>query len=222
VGKDQRLCESGLAFFGRITASVSHDINNVLSTMGEFSGLLQDFIEAGQQKGDIPPERLQRLADGLAAQVQKGAAIVKRLNRFAHTTDEPRKSIELSEFLELIMALSQRFAGLKQVTLKAAFAAEPITIQTSPFMLQQVVFHCIDLALVTADRNHPVTVSTSAEEQGAGITVAFRPIQQPAADDERITLIRELAEELGGTVSAGPADSNLYLVDLRLPTSLPV
>jgi len=221
VDHDRRLRESGLAFFGRITASVSHDINNVLSTMGEYSGLLQDFILAGQQQGGIPPERLQRMADGLAAQVQKGAMIVKRLNRFAHTTDEAIKPVNVSEFLELIVALAQRFAGLKQISLETKFTPDAISIQTNPFLLQQAVFTCLDLALSTADPDHPVTISTASDDPGALIAVAFSPAGDLSLDDQRFALLSILMSELGGTYATAANADGHYVLSLQLPQILP-
>jgi len=221
VDQDHRLRESGLAFFGRITASVSHDINNVLSTIGEYSGLLQDFILVGRQKGGIPPERLQRMADGLATQVQKGAAIVKRLNRFAHTTDEAAKLVNVSEFLELIVALAQRFAGLKQIPLETDFTPGAISIQTNPFLLQQAVFTCIDLALSTAQPDQPVAISTAPGEPGARITIMFSPGDDLAEDDQRFVVLSTLMSELGGTSTAKTNANGHYLLTLQLPQILP-
>ncbi len=219
--RERRLRESALAFFGRITASVSHDVNNVLSTMGELSGLLQDFILAGQESAGMAPAKLQRVADGLTAQVQKGAAIVKRLNRFAHSADDSAKTVDLVEQLDSIAALAQRFATLKQVSLETNFGDESIFLRTNPFLLQQAVFLCIDTALLSADQGCPVIVSACKREGGAEIVVTSRLLGTSDEIDARLSLLSLLMQELGGTVENVPGQDGTHRLVLIIPRDKP-
>ena len=49
--RDLAARQNGFAFFGAITASLSHELNNVLATIKELSGLLEDLVHA------VKPER---------------------------------------------------------------------------------------------------------------------------------------------------------------------
>ena len=219
--RERRLREMGLAFFGRITASVSHDVNNVLSTMGELSGLLQDFIVAGQESAGIAPARLQRVADGLTAQVQKGAIIVKRLNRFAHSADDSAKTVDLVEQLDSIAVLAQRFATLKQVSLETDFPREPISLRTNPFLLQQAVFLCIDTALLCADQSCPVIVSALKREDGVEIVITSALLDRSDELDARMSHLVLLMQELGGTVENVPGQDGTHRLVLTIPRDKP-
>jgi signal transduction histidine kinase len=211
---------TGLAFFGRLTASASHDINNVLSIVGELSGLLEDTLEAAPESG-VPPDRLRRVADGLEAQVQKGAGIVKRLNQFAHSADEPVKSVDLVAQLEAVTALAQRFATLKRMTLQTDLPQEEIALPTNPFLFQQAVFLCIDTALRSEDQESPVTVSAEAHDGGAEVKITGSLTMADDELQERTDLLRLLAEELGGSADFVKNGSGPDHFVLRLPPSQP-
>ena len=53
-----------LRFFGTMTASISHEINNVLAMVNELSGLFADSLMLAQKKGrPLDPERLAGIVD---------------------------------------------------------------------------------------------------------------------------------------------------------------
>jgi hypothetical protein len=89
----------GFVFFGKMTASISHEIKNVLAIINE-----KVKTQAGRIKNQI------RRADG----------IVKNMNKFAHSVDESLMSVDLAELSELMAALSGRFAYMRGVKLEPA------------------------------------------------------------------------------------------------------
>ena len=56
--------ENSLAFFGAITASVSHELNNVMSIIDQNNGLLKDLLAVGHP---ISNERLERINNSITA-----------------------------------------------------------------------------------------------------------------------------------------------------------
>jgi signal transduction histidine kinase len=216
---ETRLRLTGLAFFGRLTASASHDINNVLSIVGELSGLLEDTLDTAPE-GGVPPERLRRVADGLATQVQRGARIVKRLNRFAHSADEPVKSVDLMEQLEAVTALAQRFATLKRMTLQTNLPDDEITLSTNPFVLQQAVFLCIDTFLRSEDQDTPVIVSAEPRDSGAEVKITGPLTLADGELQEQASLLQLLARELGGSADFVKNGSEPGCFAIRLPSDL--
>ena len=213
----QGVYRSGPAFFGRITASVTHEINNVLSTVGELSGLLEDLVAAGAQKGPIPPEKLRHLAERLTAQVSKGTAIIKRLNRFAHSTDEPAKTVDLGDTLALVVALAGPFARRKQATLETHAAGEPFNVQTDPFLLEHAVFLGLEYALQSGDPRWLITVSAARHEQIAEIIISFVPLEVPAMTGASWPLLAVLMRQLGGTVACTSGENNTHHLVLTIP-----
>ena len=114
--KDPLLHELELAFFGTITASVSHELNNILSIINEYSGLLDDLILAESKGKPIEKVRIQKIALNIAEQIKRQRDIIKLLNRFAHRVDVPIAQFNLNELVNDIIKLSQRFASLRRIS----------------------------------------------------------------------------------------------------------
>ena len=71
-------------------------------------------------------------------EVSRADTVVKRLNTFAHSPDKPLASIDLQRLLESVEALSQRLASMKSVGLEVRPPAEPMTLQSNPFLLHPI------------------------------------------------------------------------------------
>ncbi len=169
---DQRLLrEQGLAFFGAITASVSHELNNVISIIEQTAGLLDDLLYGARQGRPIEPESLQRIADGIGKQTNRGVGIIGRFNTFAHMADHPAQEYELNQTLSNLTGLCQRFADMKRVKLMTNPSADEILMYGSPFEVQQVLFLCIRHMLDNAERDDSVSISAETVGTEAQILV---------------------------------------------------
>jgi C4-dicarboxylate-specific signal transduction histidine kinase len=99
---------TGLAFFGKMTASISHEIKNVLAIINENAGLLEDITLMAERGIPINLDRLKTQAERIKNQIRRADVIVKNMNRFAHSVDESLMSVDLAELLEFLAALSRR------------------------------------------------------------------------------------------------------------------
>ena len=215
--REQLLRESGLAFAGRVTASVTHELNNVLSTVSELSGLLEDIAAAGSLSGALAQERLARIATGLTAQVKRGAAIVKRLNRFAHGADDAIQSVDVAGLIELIAGLADPLIRRHEVTLETAIDGAPPVIETNTFVLEQLLYLWIDLAASASDRTQPITVSCRPHSSGAEIEIAWYPAQAVEHRSDQESLFEVLAQELCGAVRTVSGDDGSRHRIITLP-----
>lgn len=154
----------GVAFFGAITASVSHELNNVIAIVDQTGGLLQDMIAARERGTAIDADRLARAAESVRQQAVRGLSIIRRLNRFAHSADEPSCAFDASEVLENLAGLCQRFAELKRVRLDFHPAPQAAPVIGNPFLLQASVFQACGLALAAAQRDDTITLSIAAAD----------------------------------------------------------
>jgi len=191
------LREHELAFFGQVTASLSHQINNVLTIVNELGGLLGDMTASGNV-GEAQGERLGRLAERILGNVERGTEYLRLLNRFAHTVDQPSADVGAAEQVRLVAALAQRFAELRQARLAVEAPAAGPVLRTSPFRLLHALFACVQGAL-DADGVGVITVTV---ETAAGV-VRFR-IQADREVDrtgpahaDRLRLLEELCDGLG-------------------------
>src|SRR5574340_556498 len=105
-----------LQVFGKISAAVSHDLKNVLAIINESAGLLDDLALRAAKGIEIPPERLNIATARILKQVKRGDAVLKNLNRFAHTTDAPILQTNVAETMALMVDLARRQAVMIEVT----------------------------------------------------------------------------------------------------------
>jgi len=173
--------ESGLQFFGKMTASISHEIKNVLAIINENAGLLEDLILMAEQGKAIDPQRLKTMSQTLMRQVKRADTILKNLNRFAHSADASLQTIDLNDLIELLAALSSRFAALRGITLNPKLDPSPVTLRTSPFLLMNLLWLCLDFAMAAAGDDKVVELVT--QKADAGIQIRFKRIACLAEGD---------------------------------------
>jgi len=214
----RRLREEGLRFFGATTAGQSHEITNVLNIINELAGLQTDLLAAADGGHEVNLSRLRALAERIQKQVDRGEAIVRNLNRFAHSVDVPVAVFDLREVLERVVFLAQRPASLRRTRLDAAFPAESISIEGNPFCVQQAVYLAIDLTLNAATEQRRVTVSYDVRPSGPEIAVTSAdPLALDPGAEERLMLLARLLGEIGGQVIERPSSASPYRLTLALP-----
>jgi C4-dicarboxylate-specific signal transduction histidine kinase len=168
------IAESGLQFFGKMTASISHEIKNVLAIINENAGLLEDFALMAEGGAAIEPERLKTLSHALMKQVERADTIVKNMNRFAHSTDASLQTIDLDDVMRLLTALSNRIAVTRGITLNLKLNESAMTIRTSPFLLMNLLWLCLDFAIDAAGEGRAVELAT--QKADAEVHIRFKPI----------------------------------------------
>jgi len=137
------ICQTGIQFFGKITASISHEAKNCLAIINENAGLLQDFIYMAEKGTPLDPERLNTLAGKIMNQISRSDQIFKNMNRFAHSSDKEINQEDLGELIDLIVTLSTRIASTKNTSLTFIKPEKNVKVTTSPFLLEALVFSCL-------------------------------------------------------------------------------
>jgi C4-dicarboxylate-specific signal transduction histidine kinase len=182
-----------LLFFGKVSASVSHELKNILAVINEQAGLLSDLAALAARGLPLDPDRLTMASTSLLRQVRRGDAILGHLNRFAHTADTTRREISLAETAALATALGQRQAAMLQVSLEAAPGTDAM-VATDPFVLCRLLAACLEWAMASPDARKTITVAVEVLPEGPALVVAGHA-PEAAPDDAR--LCQDLAERLG-------------------------
>ena len=163
------ISETGLQFFGKLSASISHELKNVMAIINENAGLLEDLTVMAEKGMPIDPQRLRTQATRIMKQIRRGDDIIKNMNRLAHSVDEPLRQADLNDTLALVCALSGRFASMRGVTLELEPTSTQIPIITNPFFLQNLIWLCLDFAMGSAGTGKTVVLRTEKIERGAKI-----------------------------------------------------
>jgi len=166
--------ETGLQFFGKMSASISHELKNVLAIINENAGLLEDFCLMADRGIAFNPERLKTMSAAVKNQINRADVILKNMNRLAHSIDATFTMVALNEIIELLLALTGRFAAMRGVTVKSNLPPQPVIISTSPYFLMNLGWRCLDFAM---DAGGPQKLVELAIEVAAdGTRIRFRQL----------------------------------------------
>jgi signal transduction histidine kinase len=133
-----------LRYFGKVTASVSHELKNVLAILNEQAGLLQDFAVMAERGQPLDAERIRRLSATMLGQIRRGDAIVKRMNRFAHSADQDRATVDLGALATMVVEMFGRTAATRGVTVELKTAGIAVSLSTHPFALETLLGSLLD------------------------------------------------------------------------------
>jgi len=195
------LHEEELAFFGKVGASVSHEMRNVLSIVGEYAGLLADLVAVAENGRPPDYTKFKELSANIIRQVRKGTEAMERFSRFAHTTDERRASCDLTVLTADMAALAQRYVTLAGCRLEVQLPDAATPLNTCAFALQRAIHSAIGLLLEFLQKGELVTLKLVAEGPTAVISVSGKA----AAASElsaRIPPLCAVMKELKGSADA--------------------
>ncbi len=183
--------ESGLQFFGKVSASISHELKNVLAIINENAGLLEDLTFAAQRGSAIDPERLNRTAQNFLKQINRADEILKNMSRFAHSVDQFNSVVNLHELACLVANLARRPAAMRKVTLETDSGQEAINLSTNPFLLENLLWLCLEFAIAATSPGGALTITPARTAAGIclhisaidGLAAAF-PGQMPSGHEQ--------------------------------------
>lgn len=207
--------EIGLQFYGKITASVSHEIKNVLAIINENAGLLEDFTLMADRGKPIEPARLKMMAAAVKKQIDRADGILKNMNRFAHSIDETVTGVDLNQTIEQFMSLTDRFAAMRGVKVDLQPPGNPITIQTSPFFLMNLLWLCLDFCMSAS--GGAKRVELVVDETEISVRIRFRRLAglaEALLETFPSEHEKSLLDVLAADLTADPACEEIVL---RLP-----
>ncbi|MFH1933223.1 MAG: sensor histidine kinase [Pseudomonadota bacterium] len=167
--------ETGLQYFGKMSALISHEIKNVLAIINENAGLLEDYTMMAEKGMPIDSKRLKIASGKIMAQIQRAERIIKNMNKFAHSVDENIRAIDLSEVIDLVVALSAKFISMHNVKIELNPTLEQVSITTSPFFIENLLWRCLNFAVDSIGQGE--TIGIMVEEMEKGAEIKFTGIQ---------------------------------------------
>jgi len=169
----REMSEREIAFIGKITAGVTHEINNALASIKEISGLMEDILS--MSSGDSFPhqEKFLKALPRIREQVQRSVTLTTQLNKFSHLSDEYTAQVELNDFIEHLIFLTQRFARIKRVELQYQPADQPVNFNTNPIQLQMAIYNCITYFLNHSADGGIVSIHLNSNGEQNSIHISF-------------------------------------------------
>jgi light-regulated signal transduction histidine kinase (bacteriophytochrome) len=203
----------GLRFFGMISASISHEIKNVLAIISESAGLMEDLLLLAQKGGRLDPEKFNAVCQKVRRQTRRADEIIKNMNRFAHSVDQDVQRIDLNEMVFLVKALTERLAAMREISLEEIRAGDAVWVTTNPFLLARQVWSCIDFAMSVATPEKKVQLLVTDEPSHG--CVVLRGLGHEDMSDRLAALVTSEASQmnlLGATLLAEADQGGIRLL----------
>ena len=185
-----------MAFLGKITASMTHEIKNTLAIILESSGLLSDLITLSQEGSFPHKEKFQRVLGNINDQVNRGVDITSRLNQFAHSMDEPQALVNVADLLERVVVLMRRLAKRKGIELRAEVADSDLSLMSDPFRLQLVLASVIEELAESLEAGAGIVLKAESAPREVKVLVEVQGDKKPGWEGLAKTLFPSLQEVL--------------------------
>ncbi len=172
----------GPAYFGRMGASISHDIKNCLAIMNENAGLMSDHLMMAQKNG-VPPdiERFSGIVRRIEKQIGRADGIIKSLNTLSHSMDKPEQQIDLDEAVSLALALGARIISNKGIKENHIRAADKLYVNGSFFFLLSLIWSILENVTENLASGAVLNIF-SMEDEKSQVCLSFQ-CEQPFASD---------------------------------------
>ncbi len=215
-----------VAFFGKISAAMTHDIRNVLSIIRESSGLMLDLLSLYEEGAFPYQQKFNGLLSAIQDQVSRGVELATQFNRFAHSMDQPVMEVECNDMAQQVVSLMQRFARLRRVQLAASAAEQPISIRTDGFAVYRLLGECVHVLLQQTVDGDSIIVKAAKCEGGAEFSIfcersGLLTESGPAGVPGELQEVMDYLQSQGGSLHWGtyPAGTGLTLM---LPSVAPL
>ncbi|RLB96955.1 MAG: hypothetical protein DRH90_24080 [Deltaproteobacteria bacterium] len=155
-----------LVFFGKISASISHELKNVMAIISEAAGFLEDLTKMAQEGKPLQLDMLRTCSREIMEEIDRGFDTIQQMNRFAHSVDDDVKHINLTEVVTLMIHI----AGFLSISAKVRFDPPldaDLTIVTCPFRLQNLIYQAVVYAFESVGPTGEFRVGIIAQENGS-------------------------------------------------------
>jgi C4-dicarboxylate-specific signal transduction histidine kinase len=215
-GKEREQRQADLQFFGRIMANVSHEVNNVITILGELAGLLADLGELAQRGRPLPVDKLQQITAKMDVNTRRGKEMISHMNRFSHSTDEGLQVVDLAETVDSLAVLTRRLLERRGATLACTAPTRPVPLTCDPFLVQRALFCSWELALAAAGTSPTLEVVTVPDANGGNIKVSCGSGGEEIESREEFQELSQILVPLGGRVMTERINGG-FAVHMTLP-----
>jgi signal transduction histidine kinase len=204
-----------LAFFGKVNASISHELKNILAIISEAAGLLNDLTSLAKEGKDLHLEMLGNCSRDIGEEIRRGFATIKHMNRFSHSVDDPVKEVDLLETVDLMVAIAGFLSYACRVAVDRAAEERP-SVVTFPFRLQHLIYEALVFAFKTVGPDGDIAIGIQPAEEGGGAIVLSG---LGSADPQSFPSdqVRRLADSIGAEIDVG---LDRDTISIRLPKSV--
>jgi len=175
-----------LSTTGQLSAALAHELNQPLTSILNYAGVLQELAAAGDGPN---ADMMREAADQVAEQTVRAGEIIKRLRGFVSKREPDRRAQDINPIVEESIALGFVGAADTSVKLRTKFTKDLPPILVDKVQVQQVVINLVRNAVEAMQISQKRTLTVSTERDGEEFV-------RVSVADTGPGLTREIAESL--------------------------
>ena len=236
VQQAELLHVSRLNTLGLMSAAISHELNQPLSAIANFSKACELLLA---DPSDAKIVRCQEYFRQLNSQSLRAGDILHRLLEFGRRSPTRKAAVQINQILKDSLSISFVDLRNRNVRIDCQFAGDLPIIQGDQIQLQQVIVNLLSNAADSMDKVprerklillrsflNGEQVVVEMEDRGCGISQALQPhLFQPFNSTKQrgsgigLSICKTIVEAHGGEISAKPASAEGTVFCIKLPVS---
>jgi len=202
-------------FLGKITAGVTHELQNILAIIKESSGLMKDLLILSDETPDPLKNSFQRSIEMINNQVLRGTDILNCLNDISHSPDQSTMDIDLYKVIHQLTQLMNRYSQSKQIELYVQKPDEPVRITINSMLFQLTISYALEFAINSLCPNGSIHITF---EKIPRKTVIFLSCQGEFQNQKKLDetsgdgtwkLLKQSITSLKGDAEINPAENRI-------------
>ena len=162
------LRQEKLASLGRLAAGLAHELNNPLNTIAGFVEALQRRSHAETHLASKEFEDFPRFLKMIQGEVDRAAAIVRRLLDFARQREPSFALVDLGRLISESVSFVERQAALANKRIVVEPFPSPVQMKADAQMLQQLLLNLLTNALDAIEGAGEVQIAANTVAVGRG------------------------------------------------------
>ena len=168
-----------LSALGKMSAGISHELNQPLTAIRSFAENANAFLDKGQ------PERATENLNRISEMARRMGRIIKNLRAFARQEHEALTDVSINAVIDIVLELSANRIADEGVTLIWE-PSEDVVVRGGEVRLQQVLTNLVSNALDAMQSSKKKELRILVETLGPKVRVAVQDTGPGIVDPERI------------------------------------
>jgi hypothetical protein len=132
---------------------------------------LSDILSITSEESFTRKEKFETSIQKIQRQEKRGVELINQLNKFAHLPDVSPTEVDLSEHIEHLIFLTERFGRIKNIQLRTQSSGKSFVVTTNPFYLQMALFNCIEYFLRKLDAGGIILINPEKNKNEYSINI---------------------------------------------------
>ncbi len=197
AAQDELVEASNLAALGRLSAGISHELNQPLGAILNYAENGKRLIE--RARTSEAEDNLSQIAD----QVRRITRIIGNLRAFARQEHAPSDRIDLVDVTKRALELMQNEVATAGVQADIILPGHPVYVMAGKVRLEQVVLNLVSNALDAMQGAEHKILSVELKERGSDAALSVRDTGTGIKEPERVFEPFYTTKELGSSKGLG-------------------